>query len=157
RADARHSGVYPGAGVPVLHGLKWKFKTGGAVLTTPVVGAGTVYFGSSDHTFYALDAASGALKGKYATKGPISSSAAVADGRVYFGSYDSNLYALDAASGALLWKFTSGGERRFSATHLHGAQPAAEVMPDPFDTYLSSPLVAEGAVYFGSGDGNVYA
>jgi len=30
-------------------------------------------------------------------------------------------------------------------------------MPDPFDFYLSSPAVWNGAVYFGSGDGNVYA
>jgi outer membrane protein assembly factor BamB len=30
-------------------------------------------------------------------------------------------------------------------------------MPDPFDFYLSSPAVWKGAVYFGSGDGNVYA
>jgi outer membrane protein assembly factor BamB len=30
-------------------------------------------------------------------------------------------------------------------------------MPDPFDVYLSSPAVWNGAVYFGSGDGNVYA
>jgi outer membrane protein assembly factor BamB len=30
-------------------------------------------------------------------------------------------------------------------------------MPDPFDFYLSSPAVANGLVYFGSGDGNVYA
>jgi len=30
-------------------------------------------------------------------------------------------------------------------------------MPDPFDVYLSSPAVWNNAVYFGSGDGNVYA
>ena len=30
-------------------------------------------------------------------------------------------------------------------------------MPDPFDVYLSSPVVWNGTVYFGSGDGNVYA
>jgi outer membrane protein assembly factor BamB len=30
-------------------------------------------------------------------------------------------------------------------------------MPDPFDVYLSSPVVWNGTVYFGSGDGNIYA
>ncbi len=30
-------------------------------------------------------------------------------------------------------------------------------MPDPFDCYLSSPVVWKGAVYFGSGDGNIYS
>ncbi len=49
------------------------------------------------------------------------------------------------------------GERRFTAKHLHGSLPAAETMPDPFDVYLSSPLIWKGAVYAGSGDGNVYS
>ena len=157
RADARHGGVYPGAGVAVLHGVKWSFRTAGAVISTPVVAGGTVYFGSSDHNLYALAAASGALRWKFATGGRVTSSPALAGGRVYFGSFDSNLYALDAASGKLLWKFATEGERRFSGRHLHGAEPAAEVMPDPFDVFLSSPVVAAGLVYFGSGDGHVYA
>jgi outer membrane protein assembly factor BamB len=85
------------------------------------------------------------------------SSPAVQAGVVYFASYDSNFYALDAASGALKWKFATKGEKRFAAAHIHGLQPASERMPDPFDFYLSSPAVANGIVYFGSGDGNVYA
>jgi outer membrane protein assembly factor BamB len=157
RADPQHGGIYPDAGVPVLHGAKWKFQTGGAVLSSPAISGGTVYFGSADHTFYALDKHAGALRWKFVTKGRISSSPAVAGGRVYFGSYDGNFYALDAANGALVWKFATEGERRFSARHLHGAEPAAEVMPDPFDFFLSSPAVVNGSVYVGSGDGNVYA
>ena len=157
RADALHSGIYHAAGVPVLHGVKWKFSTGGAIVSTPAVSDGTVYFGSGDHRLYALDERSGKPRWTFATHGRIASSPAVAQGRVYFGSFDSNFYALDAASGALLWKFATGGERRFSGRHLHGAEPAAEVMPDPFDVFLSSPAIADGRVYFGSGDGYVYA
>jgi len=157
RTDARHGGTYPGAGAPVLHGAKWKFQTEGPVVSSPAVSGGTVYFGSADHTFYALDVHSGALRWKFVTKGRITSSPAVAGGRVYFGSYDGFFYALEAANGALAWKFATEGEHRFSARHLHGAEPAAEVMPDPFDVFLSSPAVVDGNVYFGSGDGNVYA
>jgi outer membrane protein assembly factor BamB len=40
---------------------------------------------------------------------------------------------------------------------LHHLEPAAETMPDPWDFYLSSPAVRNGAVYFGSSDGNVYS
>ena len=40
---------------------------------------------------------------------------------------------------------------------IHGLLPDSESMPDPFDFYLSSPAVANGLVYFGSGDGNIYA
>jgi eukaryotic-like serine/threonine-protein kinase len=157
RADARHSGLYDGVGVPVLHGVKWKFRTGAAIVSSPAISAGTVYFGSNDHNFYALDESSGRLRWKFATQGRVTSSPAVVAGRVYFGSYDGTFYALNAASGAVRWKFATGGERRFSARHLHGADPAAEVMPDPFDFFLSSPTVTGGVVYFGSGDGNVYA
>jgi eukaryotic-like serine/threonine-protein kinase len=157
RADARHSGIYDAAGVPVLHGVKWKFRSGGPILSTPGITGGAVYFGSSDHNFYALDERSGALRWKFLAHGRVTSSPAVAGGRVYFGSFDGNLYALDAGSGALLWKFATEGERRFSGRHLHGAEPAAEVMPDPYDVFLSSPAIAQGVVYFGSGDGNVYA
>jgi len=156
RADARHSGLYQGA-VETLHGVKWQFKAGGAIVSTPALAHGTVYFGSSDHFLYALDEKSGALRWKYQSGSRVASSPAVAGGRVYFGSYDGNFYALEAASGKLLWKFATQGERRFAARHLHGALPAAEVMPDPFDVFLSSPVLAADLVYFGSGDGNVYA
>jgi hypothetical protein len=37
-------------------------------------------------------------------------------------------------------------ERRFAGKHLHGVQPAGEIMPDPFDCYLSSPVIWMGAV-----------
>ena len=157
RGDARHGAIYDSAGVAELHGVKWTFRTGAAVISTPAVANGTVYVGSSDHNLYALAAVSGALRWKFATGGRVSSSPAVAAGRVYFASYDSKLYALDAATGALAWTFSTAGERRFSGKHLHGAEPAAEVMPDPFDVFLSSPVVAAGVVYFGSGDGNLYA
>jgi len=157
RVDARHTGVYDAGGLAQLHGVKWTFRTGAAVISSPAIANGTVYVGSSDHNLYALDAASGALRWKFATGGRVTSSPAVAAGRVYFASFDSNLYALDAASGALVWTFTTAGERRFSGRHLHGAEPAAEVVPDPFDVFLSSPVVVAGLVYFGSGDGNVYA
>ncbi len=157
RADAQHSGVYAAPGVPQLHGVKWSFRAGGPIVSSPVVSDGTVYFGSGDHQVYALAERSGELRWKFATGGRVSASPAVADGRLFVGSYDGNFYALDAATGALAWKFATEGERRFSARHLHGAEPAAEVMPDPFDVFLSSPVVSRGTVYFGSGDGNVYA
>ncbi len=64
---------------------------------------------------------------------------------------------MDASTGGLKWKFLTGGEKRFTAKHLHGVQPVSETMPDPFDCYLSSPVVWKGAVYFGSGDGNIYS
>ncbi len=157
RNDLAHSGIYAAPGVPVLHRVKWTFHTGGAVVSSPAISNGVVYVGSNDGRLYAIDEESGMQKWSFETGSRVPSSPAVADGVVFFGSYDGNFYAVDAATGKLRWKFADPGERRFTATHLHGSLPAGEAMPDPFDVYLSSPAVWNGMVYFGSGDGNVYA
>ena len=157
RSNAAHTGVFPGPGVPEFHKVKWQFHAKGAILSSPIVSGDLVYVGSSDHNFYALDLATGNIKWKFKTDSRIPGSAAVSNGFVFFESYDSNFYCLDATTGTLKWKFKTEGERRFAAKHLHGAEPAAETMPDPFDFFLSSPVVANGLVYFGSGDTNIYA
>jgi eukaryotic-like serine/threonine-protein kinase len=157
RGNARHTGVYDAAGVPALTGVKWTFHTRGEIISSPAVSHGTVYVGSTDGNLYAVDTANGALKWKFPTRVRITSSPAISGGRVYFGSYDGNFYALDAANGQPVWMFATQGEKRFAARHIHGTEPKAETMPDPFDFYLSSPAVSDGTVYFGSGDGNVYA
>jgi outer membrane protein assembly factor BamB len=157
RADPQHSGLFNAPGVPKDGKVKWKFHTNGQVISSPAVVGDTVYVGSGDYNLYAINLSDGSLKWKFKTKGRVHSSPAVAAGVVYFGSYDSYFYAVDAATGKELWKFQTGGERRYAATHIHGAEPAAQVMPDPFDFYLSSPALANGTVFFGSGDHNIYA
>jgi outer membrane protein assembly factor BamB len=85
-------------------GAQWKFPTGRGIFSSPVVGAdGTIYFGSADRSFYALDA-SGSLRWSIATGEIIDSSGLLDDqGRVYFGSGDGTLRAADAQTGALVW------------------------------------------------------
>jgi outer membrane protein assembly factor BamB len=157
RGNLAHTGVYNAAGVQKFSKIKWKFDTNGQVISSPAVAGGTVYAGSTDGSLYAVDLESGTQKWKFHTEVRVTSSPAVEQGVAYFGSYDGKFYAVNGASGQLKWKFATEGERRFAGKHLHGSEPAAETMPDPFDFYLSSPAVWGGAVYFGSGDGNVYA
>ncbi len=157
RGNPEHTGFYDAAGVAKFSGVKWTFHAEGQLISSPAVDGAVVYVGSTGGNLYAVDRETGAEKWKFDTKSRIASSPAVAGGMVYFGAYDSNFYAVDAASGQLKWKFKTGGERRFAAKHLHGSVPEEETMPDPWDCYLSSPVVWQGAVYFGSGDGNVYA
>jgi len=157
RGNPEHTGVYESIGVPQLKKVKWKFHAGGPVVSSAAVADGTAYVGSNDHHLYAIDVESGAVRWKFDAAGRVASSPAVSGALVYFASYDSNFYAVDAASGRLRWKFQTAGERRFAGKHLHGAEPAGETMPDPFDVYLSSPIVVDRRVYFGSGDGHVYA
>jgi len=157
RGNPRHTGVYDGAGAEKFSAVKWKFHTGGMVIGSPTVVGGVIYVGSTDGNLYALDSETGTLKWKFNAQSRVPSTPAVAGGTVYFAAYDGNFYGVDAATGKLKWKFKTEGERRFAARHLHGVQPIAETVPDPFDPFLSSPVVWNGAVFFGSGDGNVYA
>ncbi|MEP6501934.1 MAG: PQQ-binding-like beta-propeller repeat protein [Betaproteobacteria bacterium] len=157
RGDAAHTGVYAAPAKAPVGQLKWRFHTGGPVVSSAAVVGDTVYVGSGDHQVHAIDARTGLQRWKFATRGRVSSSPAVVDGVVYVGSYDGKVFAIDAASGRQKWVFATEGERRFAAPHLHGAEPRDEVMPDVFDFFLSSPTVVDGRLFVGSGDRHVYA
>jgi outer membrane protein assembly factor BamB len=157
RGSLEHTGVYDATGVRQFSQVKWKYQTEGRVISSPTVAGGAVYVGSTDQHLYAIDQETGGLKWKFHTDSWVTASPAVADGVVFCGSFDGSFYAVDAASGKLKWKFDTEGERRFTHKRLHGLQPSGELIGDTWDFYLSSPAVYKGAVYFGSGDGNVYA
>jgi len=157
RGGPAHQGVTSEAAPRAFHRVKWTFPTGGRVVSSAVWSDGAVLFGSDDGNVYAVDAASGRQRWMARTGGPVASSPAVADGRAFAVSYDGRLYAFDVHSGEVLWKFATEGERRFEAKGLHGLQPRNQTYPDLYDVYLSSPLVVDGKVVFGSGDGHVYA
>jgi outer membrane protein assembly factor BamB len=157
RGGPAHAGVAASEAPRSFTRVKWAFPTGNRVLSSPVMQGGLIYFGSDDGNIYAVDAASGRQAWKRATKGPVPSTPAVSGGRVYATSYDGHLYALDARTGNVKWKFATGGERHFEAKGLHGWTPSGQTFFDPFDVFLSSPVVAGGTVFFGSGDGHLYA
>jgi outer membrane protein assembly factor BamB len=157
RGDVAHAGVYRGDGPRALHRVRWTFPTGGRIVSSPVYAEGLIYFGSDDGNVYAVNALDGRQLWKHRTGGPVASTPALAAGSLYVVSYDGKLHALDARTGATRWKFTTEGERRFEAKGLHGFLPRTQTIADPFDVFLSSPIVVDGAVYFGSGDTNVYA
>jgi len=139
--------------------LSWKYQTEGKIFSSPVLYSNLLLFGSEDGHLYALHATTGTLAWKFKTDGPVHGSPAVYDNKAFFTSYDGNFYAVDATSGRLQWKFSTRGEKRAGAKGLWGMKPVTEYMDDPFDFFLSSPATdsSSGLVYFGSGDGNLYA
>jgi len=145
--------------VQVFKAIKWQFQTKGKIFSTPIIANGVVYIGSEDSCLYAIDQNSGKLKWKFNTKGKVNSSATVFNNMVFFGSYDGYQYALNAKSGREIWKFKTGGEKHIGAKGLWTMKPDSLYMDDPFDFFLSSPVIdsANGNVCFGSSDGNVYA
>jgi outer membrane protein assembly factor BamB len=157
RGDAAHRGVYESSRPPSLTAAKWRFHTGGKIFASPTIANGVAYAGSGDGNLYAVRAGDGSLVWKFATQGPVNSSPAIAGGIVFFASLDGNVYAVNASDGRERWRFKTQGERRFTAPGIHGIIPSTEMMPDPFDVFLSSPTVAGAIVYIGSGDRHVYA
>jgi outer membrane protein assembly factor BamB len=137
----------------------WKYKTGDKIFSSPLLYQHLVLFGSGDNTFYALDAGTGKPVWKFKTGGALHGSAAILGSSIFFNSYDGYCYAVDVRSGKLQWKFRTRGERKVGAKGLWNMKPATEYMNDPFDFFLSSPAVdtINALVYFGSGDGNLYA
>lgn len=145
RGNAARTGVYPSGGPTSMPEVLWKFKTGESEGSSPVVSDGVVYVAGSDWNLHALDAHTGQERWKFPAYYGVTSSPAVADGLVYFGTADGYLYALDAASGQEKWKFQ--------------VNRPIELNPVSSDSYTieSSPAVAGGVVYFGTGDGYLYA
>ena len=121
--------------------LKWKLKTDGRIYATPAMDSESIYVGSEDHYFYAVDKSTGQIRWKFKTGGAVHSSATLVDNTIVFGSSDGLLYALDKKEGNLIWRFSSKGEKKYGL----------------WDYYLSSPKSDENLIYWGSGDGNLYA
>jgi eukaryotic-like serine/threonine-protein kinase len=157
RGDPAHSGTSASQAPRQFHRVKWKFPTGDRIISSPVWQDKVLYFGGDDGNIYAVDSESGRQIWKRITGGPAPCTPAVANGTVYAGSYDGKFYALNAQTGAIKWKFATEGERRFEAKGIHGLQPRNQTIADQYDVFLSSPVVVGGAVYVGSGDGNLYA
>lgn len=155
--DETHSGDYPSKNYPGFGNTKWKFQTGGKIFSSPAVTDGAAYIGSEDKNLYAVDIKDGTLKWKFLTGGAVHSSPAVYNNTVFFGSFDGFYYAVDEVTGALKWKFKTNGEKLSGRKGLWTMKPADEFMEDPFDFFLSSPVVDNNSVYFGSSDGNIYA
>ena len=143
--------------------VAWFFRTGDAVTATPTVVAGTVYVGSWDGNFYALNLETGAVRWKYKLEaqnavtpypgqhprpitsdgGLVTSSAWYQPGNgtrpdlvIFGGGY--TLYALNASTGALYWR------------HDYTGRPGVPPDPNTDGTRIfSSPVVAGDKVLFG--------
>lgn len=120
--------------------LEWKHRTSGLVYATPLIAHGTVYIGSTDSIFYAIEAGSGKEKWRYHSGSPIQSSATFQNNLIYFESGNS-LFALNS-KGKLIWeRDLCGGE--------------TTIQLDPWDFHHSSPYIHNGIVYIGTENGTL--
>lgn len=113
--------------------VRWRYRTGGIVLSRPAVAGDTVYVGSDDRYLYALAASDGSLRWRTPCDGPVRSGPVVLDDVVYVGSDDHRVHALAARDGTRLWSYETG-------------RPIG-----------SAPIIWDGVLYVGSDDHHVYA
>ena len=149
--------------VPSL-AVAWFFRTGDAVTATPTVVDGTVYVGSWDDNFYALDLETGKVRWKYRLSDqnavtpypgqhhrPISSDGGLVTSSAWYQPGDGHrpdlvifgggytLYALNASTGALYWR------------HDYTGRPGHRPDPNSDGTRIfSSPVVVGDKVLFGT-------
>ena len=173
--------------------IRWTFPMGRFRATTGKIWAGTgwtgtaavvgdtVYIGSQDSFFYALDRKTGKLRWKFQTGAMFKGSCAVFAGRVFTGCVDNNLYCFDAATGQLLWKYNTGHDCDSSPTiynncvyiagesgFVHCFRPDTGRLvwrtfvdglegPDGSDGSETTPAIAEGRVFVANFTGQLYA
>jgi len=138
---------------------KWMYnQMDGSVRSTPAVSNddnddSTVYVGSGDDWFYAVDASDGTTKWLFDTGGKVFSSPVVGpDGMVYVGSRgeyaEGRVYAFNPAARL----------NQPSGSTLNTTEAYKEwVFYTPFDVHSSPAIGAEGMVYVGDKEGNFYA
>lgn len=137
--------------------LEWQYSLFAQVSASPVVVGEQLLVAAENGNLYSFNLKKKQFNWLYHTEAGIASTPAVVDGRIYFLSRDGFFYALEQATGKRLWRFATGGEARFAAIGGYGLPAAMGPVPDPWDFYLSSPLVHNGKVYFGSSDRHLYA
>ncbi len=117
--------------------LLWKFRTNGAVRSSPVIADGRIFVGSSDGYLYAIDPADGKQLWSVKLGKAIEAPPSVAGGIVYIGDSDGVLHALDAASGRSRWTYRTDGEI-FGAANFYkpAGDKGARVIVGSYDNAL---------------------
>lgn len=151
----------------------WTYATGGRVTAPALLSGGTVYVGSDDHKFYAIDQLTGKLAWSFKTGGPVRDTGTLDSvGLLYIGSDDGHLYVLHASSGKEDFNFSIGsaivgvssangvavyedanGVIGAEKTYVHGGgwqyQTGAGL--------VTAPVILDGTVYVCGEDGFLYA
>jgi outer membrane protein assembly factor BamB len=178
--------IIPGAAFAQAPATAWSTALNVPVYSTPQAANGVLYLTSMQSAgpnLFAIDETTGKIIWKFATQGMIGIPPTVGKNQVFVASDIGNthyLRAIDAKTGGLIWQYTrdqppecmcsqasilSGG-LLFAQSDGHslyafapsGAAPSKRLWQFAGDgAALTSPVVADGLVVFGSGDHNVYA
>lgn len=150
--------------------------TSGLYTSPALDAAGHLYAATLNGTVFSLTPA-GTLRWTYRPGGGnenVTSSLALAEGRAYFASYGALLYAINQTDGSLIWTASIEAQARASspavaadgsifvgsyANKLLRFSRDGELLRtwSAGNWFRSSPLLADGRLYIGNGDGKLYA
>jgi len=135
--------------VPAGPGPLWQRRLGGAIYATAALRDGYAYVGNTDGVFHAIAMADGSIAWTHAAGRPIYGEALVTADAVFFVCDNGYLYRLDRATGKERWRYDLGDER------------SSRIPPDPnvydYDRQSPRPLLVDGVIYVGAGDGGFHA
>ena len=154
--------------------VAWTLKRGAPLTPSPLLVGEEIYVVSDNGIATCLDAKTGALGYSLSFHHwPMFSSPAIAGTTLYIGSHAGTLIAIDLEKHATAWTFSTDGANRNAATYTkkNGDPDYGDVYGDFFyddmvsgvlkmlsvGAVLSSPVVEQDVIYFGSTDGNLYA
>lgn len=166
--DGRLVGHYPGPKspasferAPILPGAPavpelpsgpeplWNTVLGGQVFASPTVADGVAYVGTTGGVMNAVRVEDGRFVWAFRAGRPIFGAALAAGDALYFVCDSGHLFALDRATGEERWRYDLGDGR------------VARVLPHPavfdWDWQAPTPVVVDGTIYVGAGDGSFHA
>lgn len=119
----------------------WSFQTNNKIFSHPVLDNNTVYFGSLDSNFYAVDILTGNPVWSYKTNSGIYSKALVNNNIVYFKS-GNDVFAINKNTSEKIWS-------------SEGNDASGTGQIDPWDYHSGSPAIYKNLIYFGLANGKL--
>jgi outer membrane protein assembly factor BamB len=127
--------------LPPAPRVVWHVAFGAPLFSSPVLSGSLLYCGGLDSILHAIDATTGKEVWHFRTGGEIRSTVCISGELLYLNGGDGMVYTMKKRDGGLLWKVNIGEERK----------------NDFADYFQSSPVVRDGVLYVGSGDGRFSA
>jgi outer membrane protein assembly factor BamB len=135
--------------LPTGPGPRWRVRLGGPIFAPATVRDGVAYVGNTDGVLFALKAADGSLLWTFPAGRAIYGGALVTEDAVFFASDNGCVYKLKRSDGKELWRYDLGDSR------------VSRIPPNPqvfdYDQHGPTPVLADGIVYVGAGDGGFHA
>lgn len=143
----------------------------GWIIATPMEYKGNIYFGTSDaHIFYSMEKINGTINWTIPVNMRVYGTAIAYKDMIYFGTFDGKVLGIDHLTGKTRWEFQTENSRLNYSTvynengefkegfELYGSNyQESEALIHSLGSILSSPVIDEHIIYFGSSDGNLYA